>query len=242
VVVVDRSRISTTLLAGCLTVAASSPALAAEPSSDQALPRYDDPVFTPIDPPKPQVPNDGRGLLAAGGIVGIGGTVSLISGIVLITTGDSSTQSDFWPLLVVGAVGTTAGSLLLGWGVPRHREYRKWEAQQTDAIPRQGLGLMGAGTALMVGGMAGTLISASIWSAQNDPLKIYLDPNPRRLAGAKVGVGLGATSIALGAALLATGAVGLKRFGAWRRARSVHLTPTLMPTRHALHVGLVGHF
>ena len=42
--------------------------------------------------------------------------------------------------------------------------------------------------------------------------------------------------------LLVTGAVRLKRFGAWRRARSVRLTPTLMPTRFALHVGLVGYF
>ena len=241
----DCRRISTTLLAGCLTFAASSPSLAAEPeseTSDEALPRYDDPIPTTIDPPEQQVPNDGRGLLAAGGIVAIGGVASLVSGIVLITNGDSNTRSDFWPLLVVGGVGTTAGGLLLGWGVPRHRAYRKWEAQQTDAVPRQGLGLLGAGTALMVSGMAGTVISGSIWAAQNDFERVYLDPNPRRLAGAQVGVGLGLSTIAVGTALLATGVVRLKRFSAWRRARGVSVMPTLMPTRTGLHVGLVGRF
>jgi hypothetical protein len=231
------------LLVGCLFIAASSPSFAAEPQSDGALPRYDDPVVAaPEKPPLRAVPNDGRGLLGAGGTVLTLGSISLVSGIVLLKTGDRESDSELWPLVLVGAVGTATGSLLLGLGVPKHRKYRAWEAQQTDRIPRQGLGLIGCGTALMVTGVAGGLISGTIWESQTDPFDIWLDPNPTRLAAAKVGVGLGVTSVAVGATLLATGAARGKRFAAWRKTQTVRIAPTLVPTRFGLHVGLVGRF
>jgi hypothetical protein len=244
----DCRRASTALLAGCLFLAASSPTLAAEPPSPDALPRYDDPILiqAPVDPPEEPknpplraVPHDGRGSLAAGGIVTLVGGATFVGGIVFGTNGDYGVlEVPPWiPLVVVGAAGTTTGMVLLGLGASKHRRYRQWEAQQTDAIPPQGYGLIGSGVALMGVGLFGIVFSGLIWSDQS-PFPIY----PERIPPAKAGVGLGVTALGVGTALLATGAVRNQRFGAWRKTQTVQLSPTLVPTRFGLHIGLAGRF
>jgi hypothetical protein len=246
VATMDRSRALPALLAGCLMFAVSSPTFAAEPPGD-ALPRYDDPVPVLVDPPEGQdgpplraVPNDGRGMLAAGGILMTVGGSAVVTSIVLATDRNPDPVLGVPPwitFLVVGTVGTTVGSVLLGLGVSKHRAYRQWEAQQAETIPRQGHGLVGSGSILLGLGVFGTVVSGTVWASQTS-LPFY----PERIPPAQAGVGLGLTSIAVGTTLLVTGAVRNKRFGAWRRATSVALAPTLVPTRSGLHLGIVGRF
>lgn len=218
------------------------PSAEVEPASD-ALPGYDHPLAVPADPPLREVPPDGRGLLASGSLLLTAGVAFLISGSLLSVDGDTKILT-FAPILGVGIFAPIAGSLLLGIGAHRHRAYRSWKADQTEPIPPQGTGLVAPGAVFLVAGTATTVL-AGVLSVDT------LGPPP----GAAPMVGIGLTSMAVGATLMGIGAHRHKRFGAWRSETSglarVQLAPTFvfMPGRSsrsrgrgAMQLGLSGRF
>jgi hypothetical protein len=257
-------RLAALVLGGGLTLAWAHPAFAREggpeplpvqrPAApielvqpEPALPRYDDPTvpvaidaaIEPDAPPLREVPIDGRGRLAIGGLLVGGGAVALASTVGLAVDG---APSNYWgPMLAGGIVGATVGSVLIVFGHRGLRRYRAWAAGQTESIPPQGFGFVAPAGVLLVGGTILTAGGALGWQ------DIVLFPKQYALPAPATPVGIGIAAFVVGATLMGIGAVRSSRFTKWRRetsgqTTSLRLTPSFGPIRGGAQLGLAGRF
>lgn len=174
----------------------------------------------------------GGSLLALGGIGLAFGTL----GMSKEAAGSRTSAFVFSGISLGGAAG-----LLVG-GVRRHLAYSRWKAEQTDAVPPQGGGLITSGAVLVPVGSTITAAAVALsfgYMINPEPDEV-VPPLPR----AVLGIGLG--SIMLGTALLIVGMHRHDRFKEWRRgglARvHVEMLPTFAPLPGGGQIGLVGRF
>jgi hypothetical protein len=132
---------------------------------------------------------------------------------------------------------------LIHGGRRRLRAYREWEAGQSDAVPRQGHGLVATGGVLLIAGAAAGMSGSITWMVFNlgkpDPDAQRPPPIPQAIFG----VGLG--SLAVGAALMVVGMQRHKRFQAWRRQgplERMQLVPSVAPLAGGAQIGVSGRF
>jgi hypothetical protein len=211
-------------------VASPKSALASPPDpAPVELPHYESPPATATKPaklPPLHVPRDGKGLLAFGSLFMIGGAAATGLGIGAWVDGFPG----------VGLAGTLVGVHALGFGlaatlvgVKRQRNHRKWLAATQLQPPRSGLGLLGAGTALMMGSVGVLLVSiVSDWQTTT-----WLFP---------AGTAAGTTGLAIGATTLVVGSVRHHRFERWRTEQVRDMLPTFSIGPHGVHLGLSGRF
>jgi hypothetical protein len=237
-------RLVALVLAGGLPLAWAGPAFAREGGPEplpvqpeRALPRYDDPnlpvaidpVIDPKKPPLRKVPVDGRGRLAAGGLLVGGGAVALGSTIGLAVDG---APSKYWlPMLAGGLAGSTVGTVLIVWGHRGLRRYRVWAAGQTESIPPQGYGFVAPAGILLVGGTFLTIGGTLGWA------DIMRFPKQYRLPAPATPMGVGIAAFATGVTLFVIGATRSHRFNKWLR-----LAPNFVPIRGGAYFGLTGRF
>jgi hypothetical protein len=196
------------------------------------LPTHHD-ALAPVEvAPEPrEAPPDGRGMLTAGSLVLAGGLALFTYGMVVVGRGE---PSEAWNLPVgFGVIATATGGLFVGLGARRFARYRRWEATQTDAIPRRGSALTAAGAVTVVAGAGMALSGAIGWAVGSIALPAE-GATASNLPPVLFGVGLG--TLALGTSLLVIGKRHLRRFDAWR------LSPSLVLSPHGGSVGVAGRF
>lgn len=199
-----------------------------------------DPGATPGDEPEAdigrEVPPDGVGLLTTGGL-SLAASAVLYAGTGVLARADN----ELWHAsLAAGIVATVSSAVFIGIGVPRHRKYRAWLADQpdADAVPPQGSGLVLAGSGFMVAGatisVAGTVMTAfSCFETFGPCERSPLGP---------IALGTGIGSLALATGLMVAGVRRNKRFHRWRRSFAAQLDPGVAPVRGGATLVLSGRF
>lgn len=201
--------------------------MVAGPQSAIAGPPTVAPVATPAKPTPLPVPRDGKGALAFGGMFMIGGAITTGLGIGSFVEGSPA----------LGILGTVAGVHGLGvglgatlLGVKRQRNHRRWLAATQLQPPRSGLGLLGAGTALMVGSVGVLLVSVY-------PGFFDLETTPW---WSLAFMAAGSTGLAIGATALVIGSVRHHRFERWRAEHGRDVLPSVGVGPHGVYIGLSG--
>lgn len=180
--------------------------------------------------PAISVPPDGRGSLAFGALLLIGGTISTSLGTAALLVDDPQPGIGITGV-VLGVPSMVVGSVLTWRGARRQGVYRAWQASTPIEAPPQGTGLLASGAALIIGGTSVVTISGVgmfCW-------------NFRCPQWPWVGFGLGGSSIVIGSTLLIAGAARNGKFKRWK-AGDPYVLPTFAASRQGLQLGLVGRF
>lgn len=229
-----------------------SPTLAvAGPPEPAPLPKYDEvappPPVVPVVHPETQIgPPTGIGGTVAGAVLLGGGAVLFgLSTWRLVEAVNTPPQGDeligeetlWFPLAFLGATSMTAGAIVGGVGIHKHRTYREWERHQVGKpIPLRGEGMLAGGIISVCAGLNMGIFTLVL--VQDRPLRPYPAHGIALLSTSAVAL-VGGTGLVIG------GGLQNRKYMRWKKAR---LTPSLSPlpgpraSVGGLSIGLAGRF